>query len=262
MYGASGHCHTKFLRKAAGNAAGDNLKGLRNFHAAGARRLLELEGARHAVGSPSMQHLTARIVALMVFAIALVAPRAARAEAPIALPMDVSRVIESSYAWFEARTSKSSPTTTAPLRSIARADKIAQEPSTTILNPPIRLALVARDWGSTYTITGRKIATDDVRLSRSQRMLVGRARMDLGKFQPFVHVGLGEWRYDPTIMTLLPSNQEYATQLAAGFEMRIAKYARLAFEADYTLLVREEREAQNHPEPRVLGAFAVMHAKF
>jgi hypothetical protein len=219
-----------------------------------------------------------RLLGFAALSVTTVAPTIARADAPLALPVDVSHVIESSYAWFEARTSAANDRvgTRAADGKIATAastpavtsvsyrplDKPSVEAPPVILNPPIRLSLVARDWGRAYGIAGRTTVTDELRLSRSSRMLVGRAKLDLGNFQPFIHVALGEWRYDPTLLPILPSNQEYASQTAAGFELRIAKYARIAVEVDHTLLLRETREPQNNPEANVFGAFAVMSAKY
>ena len=208
-----------------------------------------------------MHQFQHRLISLVVFAACGVAPSVARAETPAALSVDVAKVIDSTYAWFQGR-----ETTVQPLRAPLLIDKPALAPSPSleqpVLNPPLRLSLVARDWGGAFNLAGGKMVSDEVRLSRSSRMVVGRARIDLGKFQPYVHAALGEWRYDPTILPLLPRNQEYATQFAVGFEYRVAKHARLAVEGDYTILCRETREPQNNPTPRVLGAYGVLHTKF
>jgi hypothetical protein len=197
-----------------------------------------------------------RLFSVAAFALCAVTPSAARADQPAALSLDVTKVIESSYAWFAGRAK--------PVRAPANADKPAAAPASEkpVLNPPLRMSLVARDWSGAYDIAGGTMVSDDVRLSRSSRMVLTRVRADLGRVQPYLHAGIGEWRYDPAILTLLPRNQEYATQLAAGFELRVAKYARLAVEADYTILCRETREPQNNPVPRVLGAYAVLNTKF
>ncbi|MEO6418657.1 MAG: hypothetical protein ABIP39_04580 [Polyangiaceae bacterium] len=93
-------------------------------------------------------------------------------------------------------------------------------------------------------------------------MMVGRVTFGNWRFVPFAHLGLGEWRIDRDFLPLMQRDQEFATQFSAGLEYRLAKYTRLATEADYTVLCREKREPQNLPTPRVLGAFAVLETRF
>ncbi len=203
-----------------------------------------------------MHHTLHRLISVATFTLCAMVPSAAHAESPVALSLDVAKVIESSYSWLQGREK--------PARPFTLRDKPAETPETAkpLLTPPLRVSMVARDWSGAYSLSGGTLVSDQVRLSRSSRMVLTRVRADLGRIQPYVHTGLGEWRYDPAILTLLPRNQEYAIQLAAGFEYRVAKHARLAVEADYTILCREAREPQNNPVPRVLGGYAVLHAKF
>lgn len=203
-----------------------------------------------------MQHSLQRLFSVAAFAFSGLVPAIAHAEAPVAMSVDIAKVIDSSFDWLQSRAKG--------VGAARPADKppASLDPTRPVLNPPIRLSLVARDWSDAFNVAGGTMISDDVRLSRSSRMLLGRARLDLGKFQPYVHTALGEWRYDPAILTFKPRNQEYATQWALGFEYKFAKYGRVGFEADYTLLCRESREPQNNPTPSVLGAYAVLHAKF
>ena len=204
-----------------------------------------------------MQHTIHRLISIATCALCGIVPGVAHAESPVALSLDVAKVLETSYAWLQNRAQ--------PVRPYALRDNPAQAAADTkkpVLSPPLRVSLVARDWSGAHNLTGGTLVSDDVRLSRSSRMVLTRVRADLGAFQPYVHAGLGEWRYDPAILTFLPRNQEYATQLSAGFELKVAKHARFAMEADYTILCRESREPQNNPTPRVLGAYAVLHTKF
>jgi len=127
------------------------------------------------------------------------------------------------------------------------------------LQPALRFSLVARDWKGAYSIFGHAVATDEIRLTRSSRMLIGRISAGDGPLVPFFHVGVGEWRYDPD--HLLPpslSDQEYATQFSGGLELRLSKHASFAWENDYVILCRERREVQNMPTPYILGSFAVL----
>lgn len=210
-----------------------------------------------------MQPSLKRLASLLAFVSCGLAPTVARADNPVALALDVGKVIESSYAWLEGRGSKqlvvSPRVADKPAATATFTVNGTEKPATT---PPLRLSLVARDWEGAYTVTGGTMVTDELRLSRSSRMAVARARLDMGSFQPYVHAAMGEWRYDPAILPLLPANKEYASQLAVGFQYRVAKHARLAVEADYTLLCRESREPQNNPSPSVFGSYAVFRTGF
>lgn len=125
------------------------------------------------------------------------------------------------------------------------------------------LTLVARDWGEAYHLAGGALGlTDEFRLSRSSRMVVTRARLDAATFAPFVHVGLGQWRVDTDLMPVYVRNTELATQLGGGFDLQMARRWALALEVDYTILVRDEREAQSFPTPHLWGAFLVSRASF
>lgn len=204
-----------------------------------------------------MQHSLKRLFSVAAFAVGGLVPSIAHADSPMGMSVDVAKVIESSWNWLESRAKG-----VGAARPADKPPAAAFDPMRPVLNPPIRLSLVARDWSDAYSVSGGTMISDDVRLSRSSRMVLGRARLDLGDFQPYAHAAIGEWRYDPAILTTKPRNQEYATQMAVGFEYKLAKYARMGFEADYTLLCRETREPQNNPTPSVIGAYAVLHTKF
>lgn len=201
-----------------------------------------------------------RLLSISTLALGALVPSIAHADAPVALTLDVSKMIESSYAWLQGGTGKGNRALKEVDKPVALSRDKSDEPQK--LTPPIRMSLVARDWDGAFNVSGGTMVSDVVRLSRSSRMAVGRARLDFGKFNPYAHVALGEWRYDPAILTMLPRNQEYATQFAVGFEYKLAKYARLGMEADYTILCRESREPQNNPNPSVLGTYAVVRTLF
>jgi hypothetical protein len=107
-----------------------------------------------------------------------------------------------------------------------------------------RLALVARDWGVSQVLWGHLAVTDQLRLSRSSRMVVSRLRLTDGRLMPFVHVGVGQWRADTSIVPALSSDVELAGQAGGGFELEVAPRTVLALEVDYTALYREGRDAQ------------------
>ena len=129
--------------------------------------------------------------------------------------------------------------------------------------PRPRLSVVARDWDQSLTLSGPSgFVMDRVRISRSTRMMFGRARLDVGRFVPYVQAGFGLWRPDRDAAPLFMADTEYATQLGAGAEFRIASRGVLALESDYTIFYRETREPQFIPSPKVLGGFAGLRAEF
>jgi len=129
--------------------------------------------------------------------------------------------------------------------------------------PRLMPSLIARDWKGAMAIAGGStIPTDEIRLTRSSRMMLGRLSLGNGAIVPFAHFGVGEWRYDHELLPLMPHNEEYAAQASAGVEIRISPDAALAWEADYTVLCRMHREPHNNPNPYLLGSFAVLETRF
>jgi hypothetical protein len=107
-----------------------------------------------------------------------------------------------------------------------------------------RATLVARDWGGAIVLMGHLSPTDQFRLSRSTRMIMGRVHVPIGRFTPFVQLGLGQWRLDPGLFPSCVRDVESAGQLGSGLEIAIARTASVALEADYTVLYREQHEPQ------------------
>src|SRR5579862_7830939 len=97
-----------------------------------------------------------------------------------------------------------------------------------------RTTLIARDWGGATVLLGSLSPTDQLRLSRSTRMILGRLRVPMGRFTPFSQIGLGQWRIDPDLFPACRRDVESAGQLGAGLEIALARSAVVAFEADYT----------------------------
>jgi hypothetical protein len=103
-----------------------------------------------------------------------------------------------------------------------------------------RVTLVARDWASSTRLAGDRLSfVEQMRLSASTRMVVGRARLSSTRFTPFVQVGLGQWRVDRKYLPLTPNTIEIASQLGTGFELRLSQRWQLATETTVTTLIRE-----------------------
>ena len=126
-----------------------------------------------------------------------------------------------------------------------------------------RLSIVARDWNTSQRLWGTLGPTDQLRLSRSSRMVVARVRFADGRIAPFGQLGVGQWRVDSSVVATLPSDDvELAAQLGAGFEVRLAPGAALAFEVDETTLYREAGELPMLACPRLWSALVAARAVF
>ena len=113
-----------------------------------------------------------------------------------------------------------------------------------------KVTLVARDWASSTRLLGERLSVvEQLRLSASTRMVVGRARLSGARFTPFLQVGLGQWRVDRNHLPLTPHTIEIATQVGTGFELRINRRLQLAAETSMTTLIRE---GQNDSLPQNL----------
>jgi hypothetical protein len=124
------------------------------------------------------------------------------------------------------------------------------------------VSLIARDWGGAQLLVGHLALTDRLRLSRSSRMFVSRVRLADGRFAPFAHVGLGQWRVDTDLMPVLPRDVELAAQYGFGFELAITRRVTLAIEGDHTILIRDQHEPQMIAAPNLFGGFVGARALF
>jgi hypothetical protein len=107
-----------------------------------------------------------------------------------------------------------------------------------------RMSLVARDWGDSQLLVGNLTLTDQMRLTRSSRMVVSRVRLAEGRLVPFAQLGVGEWRVDRSIMPALPLDQQLAAQAGAGFELTLTPDVVVAIETDCTLLWNDDTSMQ------------------
>ncbi|MBX3261581.1 MAG: hypothetical protein KF782_17995 [Labilithrix sp.] len=102
------------------------------------------------------------------------------------------------------------------------------------------VTLVARDWASSTRLAGDRLSlVEEMRLSASTRMVVGRARLSEARFTPFFQMGVGQWRVDRNYLPLTPRTIEIAGQLGTGFELRLTRRWQVAAEAAVTSLIRE-----------------------
>ncbi|HEY6463034.1 MAG TPA: hypothetical protein VIY73_22850 [Polyangiaceae bacterium] len=130
------------------------------------------------------------------------------------------------------------------------------------LGTALRVSLVARDWGSSQVLWGNLSLTDQMRLTRSTRMVVSRMRFANGRLAPFGQLGLGQWRIDQSILPTLPGNAQTAAQIGGGFELAIAPHATVALESDCTVLYHEGRLPETLSAAHVLSALLAARATF
>jgi hypothetical protein len=127
-----------------------------------------------------------------------------------------------------------------------------------------RMSLVARDWGSSQLLVGNLTLTDQLRLTRSSRMVVSRVRLAEGRLVPFAQLGIGEWRVDRSLVPALPLNQQVAAQAGAGFELTVTPSFVVALEADWTLLWNDDitSQPQTIARPNLWGSLLAGRARF
>jgi hypothetical protein len=127
-----------------------------------------------------------------------------------------------------------------------------------------RMSLVARDWGASQLLVGNLTVTDQLRLTRSSRMVVSRVRLAEGRLVPFAQLGIGEWRVDRSLVPALPLNQQLAVQAGAGFELTLTPSVAIALEADWTLLWNDDitSQPQTIARPNLWGSLLAARARF
>jgi hypothetical protein len=141
-------------------------------------------------------------------------------------------------------------------------ERVASTPESRWFGASPHLSLVARDWSGAQVLFGHLCLTDQVRLSRSSRMILSRVRLAQGRIAPFAQAGLGQWRVDTDLMPVLPRDVALAGQIGGGFELAIGPSVTVALEADYTVLYREQHEPQMISGPHLWGTFFAARAQF
>ena len=151
----------------------------------------------------------------------------------------------------------------APHESWRSAELLASAPAELQwLGTTPHVSFVARDWGVSQVLWGHLTVADQLRLSRSSRMVVTRLRFAGGRLAPFAQVGVGQWRVDTSVIAALPTDVELAGQLGGGFELEIAPRTVLALEADCTGLYREGHDAQGVSSGQLWSTLLAARARF
>lgn len=125
-----------------------------------------------------------------------------------------------------------------------------------------RVTLVARDWASSTRLAGDRLSlVEEMRLSASTRMVVGRARLSAARFTPFLQAGIGQWRVDRNYLPLTPHLIEVASQVGTGFEVRVSRRCQIAAEATVTSLIRDGQQRE-FPQSMLWGTFIASRIEF
>lgn len=194
-------------------------------------------------------------VAVVVLLVAWLAPAVAAADVPPRLAVDwdrLSAVLQEGASWLQPR----------PSSAYALKDAAGHIQAPPWIGTSPRLALVARDWGVSQVLWGHLAVTDQLRLSRSSRMVVARLRLADGRLSPFAHLGLGQWRVDTSVVPSLPTDVELAGQLGGGFELEVTRQVAVALEANCTMLYREGREAADVSTGPLWSSLLAARARF
>jgi hypothetical protein len=125
-----------------------------------------------------------------------------------------------------------------------------------------RASLVARDWAESQRLVGRLALVDQMRPTRSSRMIVTRLRLADGRIAPFAQVGLGEWRVDTTVVPTLQGERAFAGQIGAGFELQVSSQWVFAVENDWTIMRTEDDAMRSVMQPTLWSAFIASRARF
>ena len=151
---------------------------------------------------------------------------------------------------------------TPPHQNVELNGRSTWAPETSWFGLSPRISLVARDWSGAQLLVGQMMLTDELRLSRSCRMILSRVRIADGRIAPFAQVGFGQWRVDTDLMPIIPADVEIAAQLGAGFDVRLNANAAIALETDYTFLYREQHALDMVSGPRPWATFLAGRAVF
>jgi hypothetical protein len=141
--------------------------------------------------------------------------------------------------------------------------KEPERPDPPLFGTAPQMSVVARDWGASQSLFGPLGPTDQLRLSRSLRMVVARVRLGNGRITPFAQVGFGQWRVDTSVVQM-PNDVELAGQVGGGLELHLAPRAVVALEGGCTMLYRDAGERYTIPiaSPNLWGALLAARAHF
>jgi hypothetical protein len=210
-------------------------------------------------GGQALHAATATVAAVLAV---LLAPRSAAAADASTQAVDWSKVA----AFFESPLdARHLPQTQPPASSRTDGDAGVVEPPPRmgLIGRTPRVALVARDWSGSQRLLGDLVLTDELRPTQSIRMAVSRLRLAGGVVAPFVQLGLGEWRVDPTLLPTLPRVREVAAQTGLGFEVALSRSTALALEMDWTFLrVSDDADVLTTTHPTLWSTCVAARTRF
>ncbi len=207
------------------------------------------------------------LVATALTAVVVAHTSAAQAADPGAKPSPVHAFLDDGQRWLTA--ALAGPTAASSTRPAEAVTATGERTGDTdqARRPAFDLApqvsIVARDWRGSMKIAGsRTLILDDVRPTASNRMVMLRVATD-GKVSGFAQLGAGQWRIDTVMFPNARGTSEYAGQLGAGFEVRLARSLRVGTEVQYTFLVeRSLTYTTEEVAPRMVSGLLAMKGTF
>ncbi len=212
-----------------------------------------------------LRTLSALLVSLLAVSVAPAARADGGGTTTTGLSVDWGKLVVQGLAWVSSNSEKQKEhpaTSSSEMRAASEGLRTAESSQVAWFGVAPQVSVVARDWGDVLRLTGRLSPTDQVRLSRSSRMVVTRIRVGEGHLVPFAQLGLGQWRIDTDVLPGFVRDTEIAAQFGGGLELRLAPKAAVALEYDYTVLYRELHEPQNIPTPHLFGAMVASRIVF
>jgi hypothetical protein len=196
------------------------------------------------------------LVATIVALVAMLAPKAARADEVGSV--EWSKFYAAAEGIMRGKFVREEPTSRAAQSSDAMARTDARSPGGAT-NPWFgvdpHVSVVARDWGEGFRLYGAPMAlSDQLRLTRSSRMIMSRVRLGNGRIVPFLQVGAGQWRVDTSTLPAMHYDIQIASHAGWGLEAHLARNFDIVAESSSTFIMRDSREPGSVVATRIFGA--------
>jgi hypothetical protein len=207
-----------------------------------------------------MQYVWRRALVATFFALAAIAlPRAARADEVGSVEWSkfyaaAESVMRGKFVREEPTSRASQSSSDSGTSSQARTGAVGTSTNPWFGVDP-HVSVVARDWGEGFRLYGAPMAlSDQLRLTRSSRMIMSRVRMGNGRIVPFMQLGMGQWRVDTSTLPAMHYDIQIASHAGWGIEAHLAKNFDLVAESSTTFIMRDSRDPGSLPATRIFGA--------
>ncbi len=133
---------------------------------------------------------------------------------------------------------------------------------TPLVGQKLNLSLYLRDRNGSAPLLGvdDRSAIDFAKVSRSTRMIFGRALLGKGRIQPFAQIGAGYFRMDTD--TRYVGDLKVGVQYGLGVQIRLNPSCAIAVEANQSLFYRDPRVPQHFAPGGVFSVYAALRLQF